>query len=160
MKRLLLTTSIAALLLSSVTALAAPGKDGGHDDRRSHAHGNYRDDDRGDRRGDDRHDRRGDDRYDRDDDRQRHGDNRRGNDNHRNHNGRHDNGRHLGHYKQAYRRGQRAPAVYLQPRYYVHDYRTYRLSAPPRGYRWVRPENDRYLLVEAATGLISQVLGY
>jgi Ni/Co efflux regulator RcnB len=50
--------------------------------------------------------------------------------------------------------------IYLQPRYYVQDYRTYHLAPPPRGYRWVRPENDRYLLVEAAKGLISQVLGY
>lgn len=159
MKRLLLTTSIAALLLSSVTAFAGPGKDKGHDDRRSHVQGNYRDDDRGDRRGDDRYDRRGDDRYDHRDDDRRYGADRRGNNDYR-HDGRHDNGRHLGHYKHAYRRGQRAPAVYLQPRYYVQDYRTYRLSAPPRGYRWVRPDNDRYLLVEVATGLISQVLGY
>ena len=36
----------------------------------------------------------------------------------------------------------------------------YRLAPPPRGYRWVRPQDDRYLLVEIATGVISQALGY
>jgi Ni/Co efflux regulator RcnB len=128
MKRLLLTTSIAVLLLSSATAMARdPGKD------------------KHDRYDNDRHAQ--DDRRDRDDDRRY--DDRR-----------HDNGRHLGQIKQGYRRGMRAPAVYMQPRYYVNDYRRYRLSAPPRGYRWVRPENDRYLLVEVASGLISQALGY
>ena len=69
----------------------------------------------------------------------------------------HDNGRHLGWYK----RGGHVPAVYLQPRYYVTDYRAYRLAPPPYGYRWVRPYgDDRYLLVQVATGLIMQVLGY
>ena len=53
-----------------------------------------------------------------------------------------------------------APVVYLQPRYYVTDYRRYHLAPPPRGYRWVRPADDRYLLVEVASGLISQALGY
>jgi Ni/Co efflux regulator RcnB len=130
MKRLLLTTSIAALLLSSATVSAAGGHDkhGKHD--RDDRNGHY---DRGHDRGHD---------YDRDRDR------------------RHDNGHHLGQIKQRYRRGERAPVVYLQPRYYVQDYRAYHLAPPPRGYRWVRPENDRYLLVEAASGLISQVLGY
>jgi Ni/Co efflux regulator RcnB len=70
---------------------------------------------------------------------------------------RHDNGRHLGWYK----RGGRVPVVYLQPRYYVNDYRDYGLAPPPYGYRWVRPYgDDRYLLVQVATGLIMQVLGY
>jgi Ni/Co efflux regulator RcnB len=74
---------------------------------------------------------------------------------------RHDNGRHEGWYKQSFRRGQRVPVVYLQPRYYVNDYRAYRLPPPPYGYRWVRPYgNDEYLLVQVATGLIMQVLGY
>lgn len=69
----------------------------------------------------------------------------------------HDNGRHLGWYK----RGGRVPVVYLQPRYYVTDYRAYNLAPPPYGYRWVRPYgDDRYLLVQVATGLIMQVLGY
>jgi Ni/Co efflux regulator RcnB len=76
---------------------------------------------------------------------------------------RHDNGRHLGWYKQSFKRGQRVPVVYLQPRYYVTDYRAYGLYEPPSGYRWVRPygaNTDEYLLVQLATGLITQVLGY
>ena len=133
MKRLLLTTSIAVLLLSST---AAKARDHGKD-----KHDRYDDDRHG---YNDRHDRDDDDRYDR-----RYDDRR------------HDNGRHLGQAKhEGYRRGMRAPVVYLQPRYYVNDYRSYRLSAPPRGYRWVRPADDHYLLVEVATGLISQALGY
>ena len=73
--------------------------------------------------------------------------------------GHHDNGRHLGWYKQAWKRGDRVPIAELGP-YYVEDYRVYRLSAPPVGYRWVRPMDDRYLLVELATGLVTQALGY
>ena len=74
--------------------------------------------------------------------------------------GRHDNGKHLGWYKQQWKRGDRIVWTDVEPRYYVTDYRTYRLSAPPEGYRWVRPVDDRYLLVEVATGLIAQALGY
>ena len=74
--------------------------------------------------------------------------------------GHHDNGRHLGWYKQAWKRGDRLVWADVEPRYYVDDYRVYRLSAPPEGYRWVRPMDDRYLLVEVATGLIVQALGY
>ena len=74
--------------------------------------------------------------------------------------GRHDNGRHLGWYKQQWKRGDRLVWTDVEPRYYVQDYRDYRLSAPPEGYRWVRPMDDRYLLVQVATGLITKALGY
>ena len=74
--------------------------------------------------------------------------------------GRHDNGLHLGWYKQRWNRGERIPVAYLEPRYYVEDYRTYGLRTPPDGYRWVRPMDDRYLLVQVATGLILDALGY
>jgi Ni/Co efflux regulator RcnB len=132
MKRLLLTTSIAVLLLSSAAAMA---RDHGKDKHERYDDDRYGYNDRRDRDDDDRYDRRYDDR-------------------------RHDNGRHLGQIKHGYRRGMHAPVVYLQPRYYVTDYRRYHLAAPPRGYRWVRPADDRYLLVEVASGLISQALGY
>ncbi len=36
------------------------------------------------------------------------------------------------------------------------DYRTYQLSAPPRGYHWVRLKNN-FLLVGITSGLISKV---
>lgn len=74
--------------------------------------------------------------------------------------GRHDNGLHLGWQKQAWKRGDRIAWVDVEPRYYVDDYRVYHLSAPPPGYRWVRPMDDRYLLVEVASGVIAQALGY
>jgi Ni/Co efflux regulator RcnB len=74
--------------------------------------------------------------------------------------GRHDNGLHLGQRKH-WERGQRLPVVYLEPRYYVREYRTYNLAPPPPGMVWVRPyEEDRnFYLVQAATGLISQIFG-
>ena len=74
--------------------------------------------------------------------------------------GRHDNGLHLGWYKQQWKSGDRIVWADVEPRYYVEDYRAYRLSAPPEGYRWVRPMDDRYLLVNVATGLITKALGY
>jgi Ni/Co efflux regulator RcnB len=39
----------------------------------------------------------------------------------------------------------------------VRDYRRYRLSAPPRGYHWVKVDND-FLLVGIATGVISSFI--
>jgi len=42
---------------------------------------------------------------------------------------------------------------YYGPTYVVRDYRHYRLRPPPRGYHWVRANND-YLLVAIATGII------
>ena len=79
-------------------------------------------------------------------------------DNRGNHDGRHDNGRHLGHYKQDWRRGDRLPPAYRESRYYVNDYRYYRLGAPPRGYRWVRPyDGNQFMLVGINSGLIAQI---
>jgi Ni/Co efflux regulator RcnB len=74
--------------------------------------------------------------------------------------GRHDNGLHLGWYKQQWKRGDRIDWEYVQPNYYVYDYKRYDLRPAPVGYRWVRPMDDRYLLVEVATGLIVDALGY
>lgn len=75
--------------------------------------------------------------------------------------GRHDNGLHLGHQKRAWARGERLPTTYLVPRYYVEDYRVYNLAPPPRGMVWVQPYEDarRFYLVQAATGLITQIFG-
>lgn len=72
----------------------------------------------------------------------------------------HDRGRHLGHYKK-WARGERLPMTYVVPRYYVTNYTVYHLAPPPPGMVWVRPypaSNDVYL-VQAATGLISRILG-
>ena len=55
------------------------------------------------------------------------------------------------------RRGQRLSQEYRSNRYVVSDWRTRRLSAPPRGHHWVRAGND-YVLAAIATGVIAQVL--
>ena len=39
----------------------------------------------------------------------------------------------------------------------VRDYRRYHLAPPPRGYHWVKADND-YLLVGVATGLITSII--
>lgn len=54
------------------------------------------------------------------------------------------------------RQGARLPSEYRNSRYVVNDWRGHRLSAPPRGYHWVRTGSD-YVLATVATGLIAQV---
>jgi len=66
----------------------------------------------------------------------------------------HDRGRHEGWYK----RGGYLPPQYRETRYYVTDWRAHRLYAPPRGYRWVRSDNDDFLLVAIATGIITNII--
>lgn len=55
-----------------------------------------------------------------------------------------------------WRHGERLPASY-RSRAYVVDYRHYGLSAPPRGYQYVRVNND-VVLAAVATGVISAVI--
>ncbi|MEG2942363.1 MAG: RcnB family protein, partial [Thermomonas sp.] len=47
-------------------------------------------------------------------------------------------------------RGQYIPRDYMASRYYINDYRNYRLAPPPRGYAWVRPyqNDDTYYMVQ------------
>jgi Ni/Co efflux regulator RcnB len=52
--------------------------------------------------------------------------------------------------------GSRLPSGYYSRGNYV-DYRSYRLSSPPRGYQWVRVDNDVYL-VSPGSGLIRDIL--
>lgn len=66
----------------------------------------------------------------------------------------HDRGRKNGHHKHDYRRG----VVYVERRVYVDDYRHYELREPPRGHRWVRSDDGRYVLIAVATGIIADVL--
>lgn len=56
------------------------------------------------------------------------------------------------HHRSNWRRGHR----YQGPTYVVRDYGYYRLRQPPRGYHWVRANND-YLLVAVATGIILDI---
>lgn len=76
---------------------------------------------------------------------------------HKGHGDHHDNGRHEGWYKE-YKRGDHIDVVYLQPRYYVEDYRVVHLAPPPPGHRWVRYPDGRYILVAVATGIIADIL--
>lgn len=59
--------------------------------------------------------------------------------------------------KQAWRKGDRLPVSELDG-YWISDYGRYQLAAPPPGHRWVRQQDDQYLLVAAATGLIVDIL--
>ena len=56
----------------------------------------------------------------------------------------------------SYYRGDRMPAEYRHRQYVVNDWRSHRLSAPPRGYQWVQSGSD-YVLVAIATGVILQL---
>ena len=56
------------------------------------------------------------------------------------------------------RRGGHIPAVYLERRYYVEDYRVYHLAPPPRGHRWVRTDDGKYILIAVATGIIADII--
>lgn len=60
--------------------------------------------------------------------------------------------RHHDHYRH-WERGYR----YGGPVYVVHDYGYYRLRPPPRGYGWVRADNNDYLLIALATGIILDI---
>jgi Ni/Co efflux regulator RcnB len=55
-----------------------------------------------------------------------------------------------------YYKGERLPTEYRHRQYVVDDWRSHRLSAPPRGYHWVQTGGD-YVLVAIATGIILQV---
>lgn len=125
---------VAALLTTGSLAFAQQGH-GNHDRRgQGHGHNDYRHDGRHDgRRYDNRH--RDNRRYDY----RRHDDRRYGYRNgYPNHRGPH-----------RWARGHR----YYGPTYVVRDYGHRHLRHPPRGYHWVRADND-YLLVAIATGII------
>jgi Ni/Co efflux regulator RcnB len=57
-----------------------------------------------------------------------------------------------------FRRGQRLAVN--QRRYVVNDWSQRGLRSPPRGYRWVRENNNSgdYLLIAVTTGLIASIL--
>jgi Ni/Co efflux regulator RcnB len=44
------------------------------------------------------------------------------------------------------------------PTYVVHDYRPYRLYAPPRGYYWRRSDAGEFLLIAITTGIIADIV--
>jgi len=130
-KHLIAKGMIALMLAASVPAFAQ--NHDRRDDRRE-----YRDDRREDRR---------DFRDERREDRREYRDNRRDDRQARRGAGpRHD----------LYR-GNRLPTNYHHKQYVVDNWRSHRLSAPPRGYHWVQVGND-YVLAAIATGIIASVL--
>ncbi|HEY8586915.1 MAG TPA: RcnB family protein [Rhodanobacter sp.] len=132
-----------ALLTTGSLALAGQG---GHDrDRRSQGHG-YADQRHGGRHVDNR-------RYE-----SRRYESRRHD--HRRYDHRRYDDRRYGYrdsyYRHAYPRHWQRGHRYRGPTYVVRDYRYNRLRPPPRGYHWVRANND-YLLVAIATGIILDI---
>ena len=59
--------------------------------------------------------------------------------------------------KHRWSRGHRMSASERRRMQEVRDYRRHRLSAPPRGHRWVRIDND-FLLVGITSGIISSII--
>lgn len=56
-----------------------------------------------------------------------------------------------------FRRGGYIPREFRNHQYVVTDYRSYRLSPPPRGHEWVQVGAD-YVLIAIATGLIAHIV--
>jgi Ni/Co efflux regulator RcnB len=54
-------------------------------------------------------------------------------------------------------RGQYLPRAYWGGGYVVNDWRYRHLRPPPRGYHWVRVNND-YVLAAVTTGLIADII--
>jgi Ni/Co efflux regulator RcnB len=148
MHKKILVSALMAVMMVNGAALAQDRGDRGDRGNNSQDHRDGRGNDgRHDFRGDDR---RGDGRRDdgrRDDGRRDfRGDDRRGYQADRGAGPRHD-----------LRRGGRLPAEYRHRQYVVDNWRSHRLSAPPRGYHWVQTGSD-YVLVGIATGIIANML--
>lgn len=130
MKRSLLILCAASMSLSSLSF--AEGRDHGHDNRRSeHRHHQAQP--------------------------QAHGHHAHGHEDHRwNQPQRMSDHRGAGPQHQ-FRRGGRLPAEYRSRHHVVDNWRSQRLSAPPRGYHWVQTGSD-HALVAIASGIIAQIL--
>jgi Ni/Co efflux regulator RcnB len=152
MKRTIIAAMVLSLAAGSL-ALADPPQ-GYHDHDRDQRH-DVRHDVRHDERHDMRHDEHRDERHD------------------MRHDEHHDRGEHRGpemhehfnsgwyvrpHGWRAHRwhRGDRLPPDYRAQTYVIPDYTTYRLRPPPRGYYWVRVDNNA-VLAAVATGVVVDV---
>jgi len=62
-----------------------------------------------------------------------------------------------GYYRHAWVRGERLPPAFYARPYLVYGYRGYHLYDPPRGYYWVRVNND-VVLTAIATGIVLDVV--
>lgn len=61
-------------------------------------------------------------------------------------------------YNPRFSRGDRLPPEYRQPQYYVGDWNRRGLRRPPKGYRWVRYNDNNFFLVAIASGLILETV--
>jgi Ni/Co efflux regulator RcnB len=138
--KIALTIAASAVIAPAFAFSPAPFQPAGIQQYRDD-HGNDQNDRRDDHR-DDRHDDRRND--NRDDHRDGHYDNHR--DNHAN-NWRPGPG---GHWERGHRYDGRVIIV--------NDYRERHLREPPRGYRWQRADNNDFLLVAIATGVIADII--
>lgn len=62
-----------------------------------------------------------------------------------------------GYYPHTWRRGDRLPQAYRTRVYVVNNYSSYRLRHPPRGYHWVRVDNN-VVLAAVTTGVVLEVV--
>ena len=155
MKNIMIVSALILSMAGISTAQADPQWRGQNNQ------GDYRADQRVDHRGDN-HDNDQGRRYDhddRDDRGQRY-------DHHRNHhygwNGQryHAPTRYMrphGYEVRTWRNGDRLPSTY-RTRQYAVDYRQYHLNPPPRGYQYVRVNNNDVVLTAIATGIIASVI--
>ena len=70
----------------------------------------------------------------------------------------HPRGKHKGWHKKNWRRGDRIEIVHVERHYYIDDYAHYHLRQPPRGHRWIRSPDGKFILVAVATGIIADIL--
>lgn len=61
-----------------------------------------------------------------------------------------------GYYAHSWRRGDRLPPAYRASSYVIANPAVYRLRPPPRGYYWVRVDNNA-VLAAVATGVVVDV---
>jgi Ni/Co efflux regulator RcnB len=59
---------------------------------------------------------------------------------------------------EAWQRGHAVPERYRANSYVVTDYKTRHLREPPRGYHWIRDEDNNFLLVAISTGIIADLV--
>lgn len=133
MKRFVAATALSLALIGGVVTTAQADNRDRHERRSDHR--------------DDRHDRRDWDRHDG----FRHYDGRR-----------FDRGRYVrpsGYHYRSWRYGEYLPRAYYGHRYIVNNYYAYRLRPPPRGYHWVRVDNDVVLAAIASGVVVSAVFG-
>jgi Ni/Co efflux regulator RcnB/surface antigen len=139
MKRIL--TAALALSLLNGGAVLAQSSDRDHNDQRQdeNQHGNRSDRNNNDQGRDD-HNRNDQSRNNRDRGQDRHDDSR---------------GRQ---YNERWSRGDRLPDEYRQNRYVMSDWRQHGLNQPPRGYHWVRDDNNDFFLAAISTGIIATAI--